>query len=99
MRGRTEERFPRCKTSRIEPLNRRGGSGTGVPPVRFETHGRDARATRPVHGEGNPEQRTSSPRPCPSDGGGRRIGHRRLVSRGARQGVATFIGNYFWQTV
>ena len=33
--------------SRVEPLNRSGGggSGTGVPPVRSETHGRDARAT------------------------------------------------------
>jgi hypothetical protein len=28
----------------LEPEGR-GGSGTGVPPVRFETNGRDARAT------------------------------------------------------
>ena len=28
------------------PEPERGGSGTGVPPVRFETNGRDARATR-----------------------------------------------------
>ena len=35
--------------SRFEPLNWRcriSGSGMGVPPVRIETHGRDARATR-----------------------------------------------------
>ena len=31
--------------ARIEPLNRRDRSGTDVPPVSFESHRRDARAT------------------------------------------------------
>src|SRR6266545_3032262 len=40
------------KTSRIELSNRRAGSGTGLSPVCFDSHGRDARATNPVRGEG-----------------------------------------------
>jgi len=46
--------------SRFECLNRgesgdgHGGSGTGVSPVRTQTHGRDARAANLVHGPGPP---------------------------------------------
>ena len=60
------ERIPRTD-SRVEPLNRTGGgSGTGVPPVRSETHGRDARATtRFMEREGvrgHPEIAATAPR-------------------------------------
>ena len=36
----------RLKVRSLKTVNLRGGSGTGVPPVSFDSHGRDARATR-----------------------------------------------------
>ena len=36
---------PQFISKRIATMNRRGSSGTGVSPVRFGSHRRDARAT------------------------------------------------------
>ena len=41
--------------SRFDATDRSGASGTGVSPVRFQTHGRDARATTSAHAEADTE--------------------------------------------